>query len=85
MRLLFFTVSTDKNHGVLIMLNNEESGQVSAEMILLLAGIIMIVIIVTTSYKDYLTDFSEDIQDNEVKNLKNKIDDLNNLLKKIGG
>ncbi len=63
------------------MLINDVSGQVSAELILLLAGIIAIVIISLSMYKDYLTDFTNEINKSEVNNLINRIDELNNIIK----
>lgn len=62
----------------------EESGQVSTELILLIAGIIIVVILATTTYKEYLTDFSNEIHENEVNDLKNKIDDINTLIREGG-
>ena len=63
------------------MITKEESGQVSTELILLIAGIIVVVILATTTYKNYLLDFNNEITNNEVKNLKNKIDELNTIIK----
>lgn len=62
----------------------EESGQVSTELILLLAGIIIVVLLATTTYKEYLTDFNNEMYDNEVNNLKNKIDEINIQIKEWG-
>ena len=58
---------------------NDKSGQVSA--ILLIAGIIIIVLIAVNIYKNYLTDFTQEINDTEVNNLIEEIDNLNNKLK----
>lgn len=63
------------------MFFNEESGQVSAELILLVAGMIVVVLLATTVYRDYLFDFGNEIKNNEVNDLNNKIDEINNLLK----
>lgn len=63
------------------MIKNDISGQASAELILLLAGIIAIVLISLSMYKDYLINFTEEINNNEVNNLLNKIDKLNNIIK----
>ncbi|MBQ6219395.1 MAG: class III signal peptide-containing protein [Methanosphaera sp.] len=60
---------------------NDKSGQVSAELILLIAGIIIIVLIAVNIYKNYLTDFTQEINDTEVNNLIEEIDNLNNKLK----
>lgn len=62
------------------MFHEDNSGQVSAELILLFAGVIIVVIIAITIYKNYLVDFTNEINDNEVNDLKNKIDTLNNLM-----
>lgn len=63
------------------MFFNEESGQVSAELILLVAGMIVVVLLATTVYRDYLFDFGNEIKNNDVNDLNNKIDEINNLLK----
>ena len=59
----------------------DESGQSSTEMILLMAGIILIVLIAMMLYKNYITDFNEEIKNNEYEDLLSKIDELNNKLK----
>ena len=63
------------------MITSEQSGQVSTELILLMAGIMVVVLLATTVYKNYLLDFNNEITNNEVNNLKNKLDNLNNLIK----
>lgn len=62
-------------------LKMDESGQSSTEMILLMAGIILIVLIAMMLYKNYITDFNEEIKNNEYEDLLSKIDELNNKLK----
>lgn len=62
-------------------LKMDESGQSSTEMILLMAGIILIVLIAMILYKNYITDFNEEIKNNEYENLLSKIDELKNKLK----
>lgn len=62
-------------------LKTDESGQSSTEMILLMAGIILIVLIAMMLYKNYITDFNEEIKNNEYENLLSKIDELKNKLK----
>ncbi|RAP51463.1 MAG: hypothetical protein BZ138_05170 [Methanosphaera sp. rholeuAM270] len=62
------------------MLNDDDSGQISTELILLLAGMIIIVIMAMSMYNNYMIDFSAEIEENEVKDLKNKIDELNSLM-----
>ena len=59
----------------------DESGQSSTEMILLMAGVILIVLIAMMLYKNYITDFNEEIKNNEYEDLLSKIDELNNKLK----
>ena len=59
----------------------EESGQVSTELILLMAGMIIVVLLATTIYKDYLFDLNNEMTENEVNNLKNKLTNLNNIIK----
>ncbi len=58
----------------------DESAQASAELVLLFAGIIVIVLIAMNVYRNYVIDMSNDIKDNEVENLVDKIDNLNDLL-----
>lgn len=62
-------------------LKMDESGQISTEMILLMAGIILIVLIAMMLYKNYITDFNEEIKNNEYEDLLSKIDELKNKLK----
>ncbi|MBR0473096.1 MAG: class III signal peptide-containing protein [Methanosphaera sp.] len=62
----------------------EESGQVSTELILLIAGMIIVVLLATTIYKDYLFDLNNEMTENEVNNLKNKLNNLNTLIKEGG-
>lgn len=62
-------------------LKTDESGQSSTEMILLMAGIILIVLIAMMLYKNYITDFNEEIKNNEYEDLLSKIDELKNKLK----
>ena len=62
-------------------LKMDESGQSSTEMILLMAGVILIVLIAMMLYKNYITDFNEEIKNNEYEDLLSKIDELNNKLK----
>lgn len=63
------------------MIKNDISGQASAELILLLAGIIAIILISISMYKDYLVNFTEEINNTEVNDLINKIDELNDKIK----
>ena len=50
-----------------------ESAQAAAEIILLLGGVIIIVLVALYLYRNYLTNLSEDISNNEVNNFNNEI------------
>lgn len=65
------------------MLYQQETGQISTELILLIAGIMIIVILASTIYKEYLLDWSNEINNTEVQNIKNKLDNISSILKKI--
>ncbi|HIH35543.1 MAG TPA: hypothetical protein HA355_00900 [Methanosphaera sp.] len=60
---------------------NDDSGQISMELILLMACIIMVVICSISFYMDYLENFVSEINNTEVNQLKYKIDKINNLIK----
>lgn len=62
------------------MIISDVSGQASAELILLMVGVIAVVLISLTMYKDYLIDFSTEI-DTQVNNLTTKIDNIKFLIK----
>ena len=64
------------------MLYQQETGQISTELILLIAGIMIIVILISTIYKEYLLDWSNEINNTEVQNIKNKLDNISSILKK---
>lgn len=55
---------------------NENEAQGAAEMILLLGGMIVIVLVLISFYKNYLDDFSKDINSTEVNNFNNKVNDI---------
>jgi hypothetical protein len=57
------------------------SGQVSTELILLMACILMIVIFSISMYQDYLEEFAIEINNTELNTLKNKIDNISDVLK----
>lgn len=59
---------------------NQSGAQISAEFILLLAGIIIIVLLAMDIYKQYITDFTNQMNDSEVKTLMDEIDNLNGKL-----
>ena len=62
-------------------IKTDNSGQVSTELILLLAGMIIIVLVALTLYKNYVIDFDDEIRNNELKDLIEKIDSLNSKIK----
>lgn len=57
-------------------IKTDNSGQASTELILLLAGLIMIVLFSLVLYKNYIMDFSREIENNELDNLLDKIDNI---------
>lgn len=58
----------------------EKNAQGAAEMILLFGGIIIIVLIALYFYKNYLTNFSSEINSTEVNNFNNKVDNIKDYL-----
>lgn len=62
---------------------DDNSGQVSAELILLMACIIIIVISAISMYQDYIEDFALEINNTEVNILKNKIDNVSDVLNEM--
>ncbi|OED30456.1 class III signal peptide-containing protein [Methanosphaera sp. WGK6] len=60
---------------------NDNSGQISAELILLLAGVFIIVLLFVNIYQQYLVSLDVEIKNNELNNLLDKIDDINNHIK----
>ena len=56
----------------------DESGQVASELILIIGGIIVLVMIGLIFYRNYVSNLSNDIQENEVKSLNNKLNEINN-------
>ncbi|MDO5851367.1 MAG: class III signal peptide-containing protein [Methanobacteriaceae archaeon] len=63
-------------------LKNDLNGQISAELILLMSGIIIIVIVAMNLYQQYLVDVSNELKNNEVNTLIEKIDSINQYYKK---
>ena len=59
----------------------DKRGQGAAELILIIGGIIVIVMVGLIFYKNYLNDLSENIKDNELSELNEKLDQLNNYFK----
>ena len=55
-------------------------GQASVELILLFAGILIVVILAMNIYQKYLQQFDTEIKNNEINDIKTKLD---NLFKKI--
>ena len=64
------------------MLYKEQSGQTSTELILLFAGMIMIILLAMNIYQNYLVSLSDELNNNEVNDLINKIDKINDNIKK---
>lgn len=58
-------------------LADDKKAQVSAELLLLISGILIIVLILMNIYQQYLEDLTENIKENEVNDLIDKIDLLN--------
>lgn len=59
----------------------DKKGQGAAELILIIGGIIVIVMVGLIFYKNYLNDLSDNIKDNELSELNEKLDQLNNYFK----
>lgn len=60
---------------------NDNSGQISTELILLITCIMMVIICAISFYRDYIENFAHEINDTEVGILKNRIDKINDLIK----
>lgn len=59
---------------------NDNSAQVSTELILLMACIFVVVLIAVTMYRNYLENFVSEINNTDVRILKEKIDKINDLM-----
>lgn len=59
----------------------DKRGHGAAELILIIGGIIVIVMVGLIFYKNYLNDLSDNIKDNELSELNEKLDQLNNYFK----
>lgn len=59
----------------------DKRGQGAAELILIIGGIIVIVMVGLIFYKNYLNHLSDNIKDNELSELNEKLDQLNNYFK----
>lgn len=59
----------------------DKRGQGAAELILIIGGIIVIVMVGLIFYKNYLNDLSDNIKDNELSELNEKLNQLNNYFK----
>lgn len=55
----------------------DKNGQAAAELILILGGIIIIVMVGLIFHRNYLSDLSNNIKDNELSELNNKLDEIN--------
>lgn len=51
-------------------------GQASVELILLFAGILIVVILAMNIYQKYLQQFDTEIKNNEINDIKTKLDNL---------
>ena len=51
-------------------------GQASVELILLFAGILIVVILAMNIYQKYLQQFATEIKNNEINDIKTKLDNL---------
>ena len=60
---------------------NDNSGQISTELILLMACILMVVIFAISMYKDYLENFVSEVNSTDVNELINKIDKISDLIR----
>ena len=55
---------------------NDETAQVSAELILLFGGIIVIALVALIAYKNYLNDMGKNINGTQLNNTTNAIKNL---------
>lgn len=60
---------------------NDNSAQISTELILLMACILMVVICAIVMYRDYLENLVSEVNDTDVNELINKIDKINDLIR----
>lgn len=58
-------------------------GQASVELILLFAGILIVVILAMNIYQKYLQQFDTEIKNNEINNIKTKLDNLDKKISNL--
>lgn len=54
----------------------DDNGQGSVELLLILGGIIVIVLVCMSMYKNYLGDFTQQLDSNEINSLNNSFNDI---------
>ncbi|WP_297981721.1 class III signal peptide-containing protein [uncultured Methanobrevibacter sp.] len=54
----------------------DDNGQGSVELLLILGGIIVIVLVCMSMYKNYLVDFTQELDSNEINSLNNSFNDI---------
>ena len=58
-------------------------GQASVELILLFAGILIVVILSMNIYQKYLQQFDTEIKNNEINDIKTKLDNLDKKISNL--
>ncbi|ABC57532.1 MULTISPECIES: class III signal peptide-containing protein [Methanosphaera] len=58
-------------------------GQASVELILLFAGILIVVILAMNIYQKYLQQFDTEIKNNEINDIKTKLDNLDKKISNL--
>lgn len=58
-------------------------GQASVELILLFAGILIVVILAINIYQKYLQQFDTEIKNNEINDIKTKLDNLDKKISNL--
>ena len=58
-------------------------GQASVELILLFAGILIVVILAMNIYQKYLQRFDTEIKNNEINDIKTKLDNLDKKISNL--
>ena len=58
-------------------------GQASVELILLFAGILIVVILDMNIYQKYLQQFDTEIKNNEINDIKTKLDNLDKKISNL--
>lgn len=58
-------------------------GQASVELILLFAGILIVVILAMNIYQKYLQQFDSEIKNNEINDIKTKLDNLDKKISNL--